>query len=341
VELGAAERVVVNPPRKGCAPAVLQALASLAPSRAAYVSCDPATLARDVAALARLGYEATRVVPVDMLPQTDHLEAVALLEPRRAGRGTARRVPVLYEDDEILVVDKPPLVPVQQGTGTVKTLIDLLCEDRGDEARRYALAHRLDAETSGVLVLAKTREAAQRMGRLFEGREVAKRYVCLAKGIVREKGVVNRPLAQPGEAPKEARTKYRRLMLLRGHSLLAVTPQTGRLHQIRKHLAAIGHPIVGDERYGDAPTNRHFAERYAVGRLLLHAAALAFPHPTSSARVAVAAPLPGDISEVLTRLGVSRPVDTTGLLRGLGEPAGPRGTRQRSGRPHPRPGKRW
>jgi 23S rRNA (uracil1939-C5)-methyltransferase len=313
---------------------VLRALALLRPERAAYVSCDMSTLARDLAALTRLGYRAAGVIPVDMLPQTDHVEAVALLEPRRAGRSLAVRVPVLYEDDLLLIVDKPPLVPVHEGTGTVKTLLDLLAEERGEAAGRPFLVHRLDAETSGLLALAKDREAARRLGRLFEGRDVAKRYVCLVRGIAREKGVINRPLAHRGESAQEARTKYRRLLLLHGHSLLAVTPETGRLHQIRRHLADIGHPIIGDERYGDAATNRHFAERYAAGRLLLHAAALAFPHPHTGERVAVAASLPGDFAEVLARLGLERELDTAGLLRGLGEEA-PLVSPARSARPSP------
>jgi 23S rRNA (uracil1939-C5)-methyltransferase len=330
-EIGRADAVVVNPPRKGCASSVLRALASLRPGRAAYVSCDPSTLARDLATLARLGYEASQVVPLDMLPQTDHIEAVALLAPRRADRATIARVPILYEDEDLLVVDKPPLVPVQPGTGTPRTLLDLLAEERGERARGYLLVHRLDAETSGAMVLAKHRESARRIGRLFETAAVAKRYLCLVRGIAREKGVVNRPLSQPGEPAVPARTKYRRLMVLRGHSLLAVTPETGRLHQIRRHLALIGHPVVGDERHGDPATNRHFAERYAVGRLLLHAVALAFPHPRTGSRVAVAAPIPGDLSEVLARLGLDRPLDTAGLLRGLGDEAPRPPPRRRGG----------
>lgn len=319
-ELGSADRVVVNPPRKGCAPSVLQALAILAPERAAYVSCDPTTLARDLAVLLRLGYEAEVVYPVDMLPQTEHVEAVALLVPRRMGEGRTPAVSVLYEDDALLVVDKPPFVPVHEGTGTLKTLLDLLAEERGDAARGYHLVHRLDAETSGVLVLAKDKETARTLSRLFDSRAVGKRYVCLVRGITRDKGVVNRALAgKKGEAAQDARTKYRSLLRLRGHTLCAVTPETGRLHQIRRHMLELDHPLIGDERYGDPATNRHFIERYAVGRLMLHAAAIAFPHPRTGVRVAISAPLPGDFAEVLARLGMDRAIDTAGLLRGLAE----------------------
>jgi 23S rRNA (uracil1939-C5)-methyltransferase len=324
-ELGRADRVVVNPPRKGCAPAVLRALCDLRPERAAYVSCDPTTLARDLAMLARLGYQAKIVVPVDMLPQTDHLEAVALLEPSGARRRRGYKVAILYEDDAILVVDKPPHVPVQAGTGTGATILDLLAEERGETARGYRLVHRLDAETSGALVVAKDLESARRLGRIFAEGAVAKRYLCLVRGIAREKGVVNRPLAMGRDRLREARTKYRRLILLHGHSVVAATPETGRLHQIRRHLAQIGHPIVGDERYGDAATNRHFAERFATARVLLHAAAISFPHPVTGERIAVAAPVPGDFALVLERLGLARPIDTTRMLRDLvsGEAAPP------------------
>jgi 23S rRNA (uracil1939-C5)-methyltransferase len=324
-ELGRADRVVVNPPRKGCAPAVLRALSELRPDRAAYVSCDPTTLARDLALLARLGYRATRVVPVDMLPQTDHLEAVALLEPSGTRRRREARIRILYEDDAVLVADKPPHVPVQAGTGTGATLLDLLAEERGEVARSFRLVHRLDAETSGALLLAKDLESARRLGRIFAEGGVAKRYLCLVRGIAREKGVVNRPLATGRERPREARTKYRRLILLRGHSVLVVNPDTGRLHQIRRHLAQIGHPIIGDDRYGDAATNRHFAERHATARVLLHAAAISFLHPKTGERIAVAAPVPGDFALVLERLGLARPIDTTRMLRDLlGEKKGAR-----------------
>lgn len=315
-KVGKARFVIVNPPRKGCAPAVLQALVALSPERAAYVSCDPTTLARDLALLARLGYRAREVVPVDMLPQTDHIEAVALLEPTPAGEGV--RVPVLFEDEALLVVDKPAHVAVHPGTGTTLTLLDLLVRDRGPEAARYHLVHRLDQETSGVIVLAKDKETARAMGAAFDERTVGKRYVCLVRGLTRDKGVMNRPLpGRAGEPPQDARTRYRALLRLRGHTLTAVTPDTGRLHQIRRHMADLAHPVIGDTRYGDAPTNRHFAERYAVSRLLLHAAALSFPHPTTKARIRVSAPLPGDFAEVLRRLGLERPLDTRALLRGL------------------------
>jgi 23S rRNA (uracil1939-C5)-methyltransferase len=317
--VGRADFVIVNPPRKGCSPEVLDAIAALSPARAAYVSCDVATLARDLAVLARLGYVARKVLPVDMLPQTDHIEALALLERATAATSVAR-IRILYEDDAILAVDKPPRVAVHEGTATGATLIDLLAADRGAAARAYRLVHRLDAETSGVLVLAKHKDAARALSRLFEGRDVGKRYVCLARGLAREKGVIHRPLAaRPGEPPLEARTKYRVLLRLRGHSLLAVTPETGRLHQIRRHLADLSHPIIGDARYGDRATNRHFSEKYAVSRLLLHAVELSFPHPFRDERVSITAPLPGDFAEVLARLGLARPLDTERWTRGGGD----------------------
>jgi 23S rRNA (uracil1939-C5)-methyltransferase len=100
-----------------------------------------------------------------------------------------------------------------------------------------------------------------------------------------------------------ARTRYRRLAVAAGHSLLRIAPEQGRTHQIRRHLAAIGHPVVGDDRYGHATTNRFFEEKNGLDRAFLHCVRLEFDHPDASTRHIVEAPLPGDLRAVLERMG--------------------------------------
>jgi 23S rRNA-/tRNA-specific pseudouridylate synthase len=157
--------------------------------------------------------------------------------------------------------------------------------------------HRLDVGTSGVCLFAKTPSAAARWGRALAGAE--KRYLALARGVWSARGVVNRAL--PGERTgRVLSTRYRRLEVTLGQSLLEVVPETGKKHQIRRHLAGIGHPIVGDARYGHAPTNRHFAERYGLDRAFLHCARIEIVIPGDRAHVFEAA-LAGDLASVLSR----------------------------------------
>ena len=114
------------------------------------------------------------------------------------------------------------------------------------------------------------------------------------------KGAITRDLREDGKL-YPARTRYRRLAVAAGHSVLRVIPEQGRTHQIRRHLAAIGHPVLGDDRYGHAPTNRYFEEKNGLDRTFLHCVRLEIDHPDTGARCIVEAPLPGDLRAVLER----------------------------------------
>jgi 23S rRNA-/tRNA-specific pseudouridylate synthase len=166
-----------------------------------------------------------------------------------------------------------------------------------DGADAAVPVHRLDVGTSGVCLFARRPEYAHDLGTaLSEGH---KEYIALLRGVARKKGVVNRPLVERGR-PREARTRYARLAVVGGHSLVAVRPDQGRKHQIRRHLAAIGSPIVGDDRYGDERTNAHFSAKHGLERPFLHARSITLAY--AGRELVLEAPLAPDLELVLESL---------------------------------------
>jgi len=151
--------------------------------------------------------------------------------------------------------------------------------------------------------------------------EARKRYLALVRGRSREKGRISRTLVDDGRE-RDAVTRYRRLEMPGGHTLLEVFPATGRTHQIRRHLASTGHPVLGDERYGHAASNRHLAERYGLDRPFLHCASFTLAHPRTGEALHIESPLAPDLATVLERLRQSR----------SRKPSGGRRERQRSAR---------
>lgn len=303
------DAVVANPPRRGLAPEVRASIARLEPEVVAYVSCDPDTLARDLGHLARLGYAASLVRPFDMIPLTEEVESVAIL--RRAAPPLPK---VVYEDEDVLVIDKPPHEPTTpQGEHTSSLLERVRTQLGFPEATPV---HRLDIGTSGLLVIAKRPTAVAPWRRALGSASARKIYLAAVKGITPAKGAVSRPL-RDGDRMLPSRTRYRRLAILAGHSLLRVLPEEGRTHQIRRHLKGIGHPVLGDERYGHAPSNRHFIEKYGLDRTFLHCVRLELTHPHDSTSLVLESPLPGDLRGVLERTcgpcGISKLEDRKSL----------------------------
>ncbi|MBX3272105.1 MAG: hypothetical protein KF729_17700 [Sandaracinaceae bacterium] len=290
------DAIVLNPPRRGVTPRVRRAVAALAPRRLVYVSCAPETLARDLAHLARLGYATPRVEPYDLLPLTFEVETVAVLAPSAAPPPR-----VVHDAGEVWVLDKPPHEPTTPHPDAPSSL--LARAQRLAGAPDAVAVHRLDADTSGLVLVALRPEAAGAWAAALAAGQ--KTYLALVRGVTRKKGVIRRALAIDGRSV-EAVTRYRRVRVVRGHSLLEVRPQTGRTHQIRRHLAGLGHPILGDARYGHAPSNRHLEERYGLDRSFLHAARVELVTPAGEP-LALAAPLPGDLAVVLDALDAERP----------------------------------
>jgi 23S rRNA pseudouridine955/2504/2580 synthase len=232
-----------------------------------------------------------------------------------AGRAQAPRdhgLPIVFEDDALLVVDKPAGLAVHGGSGISFGVIERLRGAR-PQARVLELAHRLDRETSGLLLVAKRRSALTALhSALREGR-VGKRYLVLVKGVwtggARNVVLPLRKYVTPaGErrvsverGGQESRTRFERVRTCDGFTLLAARLDTGRTHQIRVQLAHLGFPIAGDDKYGDFDLNRELARR-GLKRMFLHAAELELEHPTTGAHLALNAPLPDDLQRFLDAL---------------------------------------
>jgi 23S rRNA (uracil1939-C5)-methyltransferase len=284
--------VIVNPPRRGVSPAAREAIARIAAPLLVYVSCDPDTLARDLDHWARLGYAAGELAPFDMIPLTEEVETVCLLR-----RAPAARPLIIYEDEDVIVVEKGAHEPVEPQPEYASSLLARCTRlPRGDV---LLPVHRIDPNTSGLCMLARTEEARALWTTALEqgGRVI---YLCAAKGVTPAKGAITRDLREGGRV-LPARTRYRRLAIASGHSVLRVIPDDGRAHQIRRHLAAIGHPVLGDERYGHMPTNRYFEEKHGLDRTFLHLVRIEIQHPRTGAKLLIESTLPGDLRSAIER----------------------------------------
>jgi 23S rRNA pseudouridine955/2504/2580 synthase len=223
----------------------------------------------------------------------------------------AREFPVLLEDEHLIAIDKPAGVAVHGGSGVSFGVIEQLRQAR-PQAKFLELVHRLDRETSGILLVAKRRSALTRLQDQFRERETGKTYQALVVGAWPDnKKVIDLPLHKYLQADGERRVKVvgkddpdgmRAITLVRvgrrleGFSLLEVTIKTGRTHQIRVHLASQGHPIACDDKYGDFELNKALA-RQGLKRMFLHAWRLQFQHPSTAQPVALEAPLPADLQQ--------------------------------------------
>lgn len=289
------DAVVVNPPRRGVSPSARELIVGLAPKKLAYVSCDPDTLARDLDHFARLGYRARSLKPLDMIPLTEEVETVALLE-----RGPISPPRVVCEGDDFVVVEKSPHEPTVPQGEYVSSLMDRVRLLPGFS--QAVPAYRLDVGTSGLVLFARSNESAQPWMRATGENDCRRVYLAAVKGIPPMKGAITRELREGG-VRYAARTRYRRLASFGGHGMVRAVPEIGRTHQVRRHLAAIGHPVLGDDRYGHGPSNRYFEERHSLDRTFLHCVRLEITHPVTHARLVIESPLPGDLRTVLQRLG--------------------------------------
>lgn len=220
---------------------------------------------------------------------------------------------VLYEDDDILVLDKPAGLAVHAGSGVASGVIEALRALR-PELPMLELVHRLDRDTSGCLLLAKRRPALLALHQMWRNENVEKRYLALVRG--RWRGAsrqANAPLVHGRRRSGERRVEVSRdgraavtEFVPQGSygpaTLMEVRLYTGRTHQARVHAATLGHPIAGDDKYGEREFNRELRRYGGLRRLFLHAVRLRFAHPTSGAKIDIKSPLPPELASVLERL---------------------------------------
>ena len=227
---------------------------------------------------------------------------------------------LLYQDDDLVVVSKPSgllVHPTDQAPDRTSVLQQ--ARDATGGAHLHPV-HRLDRGASGVLVLARSPRAAARLQAQLEDGGAEKRYRVAVRGAPGDSGVIDHPIPRREGGPRVAAvTEYRRLAIVtvtvplapgapareQRYAWVEARPRSGRLHQIRRHLKHLGHPVLGDANYGRGEHNRLCAERFGLQRLALHAASLAFEHPGTGARVSFRAPLPPDLREPLERMGFS------------------------------------
>jgi len=224
----------------------------------------------------------------------------------------ARDFEIAFEDEALIVIDKPAGVAVHGGSGVSFGVIEQLRRAR-PQAKLLELAHRLDRDTSGLLVVAKKRVALTKLHDMFRDGAIAKRYLALVKGRWRnELQHVRLPLHKYLTAEGERRVSVnpegkashsivRLVARWENFSLVEVELKTGRTHQIRVHLAHLGFPIAGDDKYGDFPLNKAL-QKAGLGRMFLHAAKLALPHPLSGVPVALESPLPAELRSFIEKL---------------------------------------
>ncbi|MGH9344892.1 MAG: RluA family pseudouridine synthase [Terriglobia bacterium] len=229
-------------------------------------------------------------------------------------------VGIVYEDSDLVVVNKPAGMVVHIGAGIHSgTLVNALLyhirqlsSAAGDE--RPGIVHRLDKMTSGLMLAAKNDAAHRVLAAAFKARTVKKTYTALVHGRVKQNaGAIEAPVGRDprhryrmkagGAQGREALTHFTVLRRFQNFTLLSAMPRTGRTHQIRVHLASLGHPVVGDTAYG-APSTIHLggSERKTLPRTFLHASALEFAHPSTGRPLAFEAPLPAELAEFLEKL---------------------------------------
>jgi tRNA pseudouridine65 synthase len=214
---------------------------------------------------------------------------------------------ILYQDDVLLAVNKPSGLLLHRGWGRDATVLVDLVRDALGVSVVHPL-HRLDRQTSGVVLFTSNAETAAKMSRAFEDGAVEKRYLALVRGVAPDEGRIDHPLPRRENGPRvPALTEFRRVAEApaqpRHVSLVEATPRTGRLHQVRRHLKHIDHPVIGDANYGKGAINRAMAERYGLRRMALHAVSITLRHPGSGRAMTVKAPLPADLRAPLVRMG--------------------------------------
>ena len=263
---------------------------------------DPATKVR--------GKEALRVAVPNPVPAHNEPQDIPLT--------------IIFEDEHLLVVDKPVGLVVHPAAGNFDgTLVNALLHHCGGSlsgiggVARPGIVHRIDKDTSGLLVVAKTDVAHEGLSKQFAAHSIGRRYLAIVNGVPKtSEGMVDAPLARSAanrkkiavvedKRGKRAVTRWKRLYVLDGAALVECRLETGRTHQVRVHMASIGHPLLGDPIYGGAGKKHgKLLKELNFNRQALHATELEFTHPVTKLRLSFASPMPADMQELFNALGV-------------------------------------
>jgi len=264
--------------------------------------------------------------PGYVLMKADVIEIAKVKEEKLSLDSEDVNIPILYEDKDVLVVNKPygMIVHAVDGAKSVSgTLVNAVLDKikKGEfEGLRPGIVHRIDKDTSGALVVAKNRKSYENLVGQFKERKVGKVYLSLVCGILKHpEGIIESPIGRAVVDRKKMRVTHesegkvaisiyktlKTFKLANGKyscSLLEVIIKTGRTHQIRVHMAALGNPVIGDNTYGNRKVNAFFKENFALERQFLHAHKLTFVSPATKKEVAITAALPSDLENVITLL---------------------------------------
>lgn len=257
----------------------------------------------------------------------DVLEVDIPKEKKISAKAQNISLKIIYEDDDIVVIDKPwdmVVHPSESGSNTKGTVVNALLHHCGknyggvSEELRPGIVHRLDKNTSGVLVVAKTDLAYQSLTKAFADRKVEKYYQALVYGVVTPpEAVINSPIGRSllnrkkmsissEDKGRAAVTQYKLKKVYSDkfgqYSLLDINLKTGRTHQIRVHMNAVRYPVVGDITYGKPDVNKHFEATYGLQRQFLHARKIVIIHPRTNKKIAFESDLPDDLAKVLSKL---------------------------------------
>ncbi len=285
------DALIVNPPRRGLSVEVRRNAAALEPQAILYMSCDPATLARDLAHLRVLGYSAAVLHPFDMIPHSAAVECLVTVH-----RGAVPAPTIVYEDAQCLAVVKSGYESISAEPGA-RGLLDRVRQLPGAGEAVLVPSTQLDHDSSGICLFARTPAALPELELACAG--ASHLFIGLARGVTHKKGSVRRPVRQARRVVP-ARTRYQREAVHGGHSLLTITPEHGSTSFIRQHLAGVGHPILGDTRFGDASSNTFFEHRHGLDRSFLHRSQLTLM--LEAGPLTLEAPLPGELRAVLASL---------------------------------------
>lgn len=228
-------------------------------------------------------------------------------------------IPILYKDESIVVVSKPAGLLVHKTKIAEEQNAFLVQYLRNQIGQHVYPAHRLDRKTSGILVCALTKEADSALQAIIRSAHTQKYYLCLVRGFVPDKGVIDSPLKKENGKLQDALTLFAHLAQTEidvhvskypksRYSIALVAPKTGRMHQIRRHMAHIRHYIIGDLKHGECKHNKMFKEKMGLKNMLLHAWRITFKHPFKEELIDIEAPIPHYFTEIFLKIGLNEPI---------------------------------